>query len=74
MGCSCLKWRPVCQKRKAENKRKGKAKVRTPVSRVFESTVVDVLRDILQELKELQAEDHNICEFSQGSISVSEGS
>ena len=46
------------KKRKVEDK--GKAKVRTPVSRTLESIVVDVLLDILQELMELQAE---ICEI-----------
>ena len=43
----------LSKKRKVESKGKGKVKVRTPASRVLESTVVDVLQDILLELKEL---------------------
>ena len=41
------------KRRKMESKGKTKAKVGAPVSGVLETTVVDVLRDILLELKEL---------------------
>ena len=46
----------LLKKRKVEGKRKGKAKVGTPVSGVVESITVDVLQDILRKLKGLHAE------------------
>ena len=56
--------RPL-KKRKVERKGKGNAKAATPVSRVAESIVVDVLQDILKELKGLRAEVSDLCVFAQ---------
>ena len=62
------------KKRKVEEKGEGKAKakIRTLVSGVVESIVVDVLQDILGELKDLCAEVQDLQAFSQRSITVLE--
>ena len=62
------------KKRKVEDKGKGKVKVkvRTPVSRVAGSIVVDVLQDILKDLKDLCAEVHDLQAFSQCSVTMLE--
>ena len=64
----------LLKKRKVEDKGKGKAKakVRTPVSRVAESIAVDVLQDILKEMKGLCVEVQDLHTFSQHSVTVSE--
>ena len=62
------------KKRKVEEKGKGKAKVRTLVPGVMESIAVDVLRDILKELKRLRVEVCDLCAFSQCTTTMSESS
>ena len=64
----------LSKKRKVEEKEKEKVKVRTLVSRVSESVGVDVLQDILKELKELCMEVHDLHTFSQHFVTVSESS
>ena len=60
------------KKRRVEGKGKGKAKAATPTSRVAESVVVDVLRDILKELKGLGAEVGDLRAFAQCTTSMAE--
>ena len=58
------------KRRKVEGKGKGKAV--TPNSRVAESTTMDVLRDILKELKGLRAEVGDLRVFVQRTKTVAE--
>ena len=58
------------KKRKVEGKGKGKAV--TPNSGVVESTAMDVLRDILKELKGLRAEVGDLRVFAQHTKTVAE--
>ena len=62
------------KKRKVERKGKGKVKVATPVSRVADSVTIDVLWDILKELKGLHAEVGDLRVFAQHTTSVAESS
>ena len=64
----------LSKKWKVEGKGKGKAKAGTLVSRVAESVVVDVLQDILMELKGWHAEVGDLCVFAQHTISITESS
>ena len=58
------------KKMKVEAKGKRKAKARTPVSGVADSVTVDVLQDILKELKGLRAEVGDLRVFAQCTVSV----
>ena len=62
----------LSKKRKVEEK--GKVKVGTPVSRVTESVEVDVLWDILKELKGLCVEVSDLRTFAQCTITMTESS
>ena len=62
------------KKRKVEGKGKAMANVRTPVFGVAESVMVNVLRDILKELKGLHVEVSNLCVFDQCTVTVMESS
>ena len=60
------------KKRRVEGKGKGKEKAVTPNSRVAESAVTDVLRDILKELKGLRAKVGDLRVFAQCTTTVAE--
>ena len=60
------------KKRRVEGKGKGKEKVATLNSGVAESTAMDVLWDILAELKGLRVEVGDLCAFAQCTTSVAE--
>ena len=60
------------KKRRLEGKGKGKEKAATPNSRIAESAVMDVLRDILAELKGLHVEVGDLHAFAQRTTSVAE--
>ena len=60
------------KKRRVEGKRKGKEKAATPNSKVVESAAMDVLRDILKELKGLCVEVGDLRSFAQCTTTVVE--
>ena len=64
----------LSKKRRVEGKGKAKAKVGTSVSRVADSVAVDVLRDIVKELKGLHVEVGDLCVFAQCTVTMTESS